>query len=82
MNTLSIRTRPARSVNCFRLTLERGDYECIDLGEMPDLSDPIAISRFLVRLGDARDRAGDYDAFDSWEWRPKLLDFQIMDSVA
>ena len=76
------RFRPRQYANCFRLTLERGDGECIDLGDLPTLGDPISVSRFLVRLSDAVDRCGRYDHSGSMDWSPKGLDFCITDKPA
>ena len=70
------RSRPERYINCFRLTLERGDGECIDLGEMPDLGNPVSVSAFIVKLSQARERCGRYDPYDS-DWSPKQLDFRV-----
>lgn len=74
--TTPIRKRPERSVNEFRLTLERGDNECIDLGEMPNLRDPIAIAKFLVRLQAAADAAGRYMIPDG-RWTIPQLEFHL-----
>lgn len=70
------RVRPARRINTLRLTLERGDGECIDLGELPDLKNPIAIAKFLVRLHEAQSTAGRYMIPDS-HWTVPQLEFHV-----
>lgn len=67
------RTRPIAYINDIRLTLERGDGECIDIGPIPDLGNALAVAAFLVKLNDAVNRTGRY-FFGNW--KPEKLDFR------
>lgn len=71
------RERPERFINRIRLTLERGDGECIDLGEFPDLRDHVSVSSFICRLQAAYDKCGYYEYQGSMEWCPRRLEFPL-----
>lgn len=73
------RSRPTVWINDVRLTLERGDGECIDVGELPDFRSSMDIARFLVRLQDADKAIGTYSFHDTFLWTPRQLEFHVTD---
>ena len=76
---MSTRKRPPRYINNITLTLERGDGECIDLGNVPDTASVLAMSQFVVRLNEAIHKCGSYDHRYRMDWRPQELEFHVTD---
>ena len=76
------RFRPRTYSNCIRLTLERGDGECIDLGLISDLSKAIDVARLVVGIDNALKKCGTYRGIPEVTWSPKRLEFGIHDIAA
>lgn len=81
-NDTTKRFRPRTYSNWTRLTLERGDGECIDLGLIPDLSKAIEVARLVVGIDNALKKCGTYRGIPEMTWSPKRLEFGIHDVVA
>jgi hypothetical protein len=73
------RSRPPLRSGGVRVILERGDGECIDIGELPDFANALKVARFLVKLQDADNQTGTYTLDVSGEavWTPSRLQFNV-----
>jgi hypothetical protein len=74
------RYRPRSYINTMRLTLERGDGECVDVGEPPNFENLTNTMRFLLHLENSCSKLGRYN--NNFMWSPRKLEFHISDPVS
>jgi hypothetical protein len=63
-----------------RLILERGDGECLIVGDVPEFNKLLSVAEFLIRLAKADKETGMYHhrgISGIVEWHPKQLEFNI-----
>jgi hypothetical protein len=63
-------------INHIRIIVQRGDGECIDVGDAPNLDSYALTIGFLAKLNDAVNRCGHYDHHE-FRWSQPRLDFQL-----